>query len=224
MQRGWILAKWSRADGRTKFRAPGARGRIRHDPLERGVGGGGEEHTAIRRRFGATLPLTGIPLYAYVRRFGYGPEDTEDLTQGFFAHLLAKDSLAAVRPGHGRFRCFMLVALKRFLSNQQARAAAGKRCGSTVHIPFDGQEAEERYRLEAGHETAPDTLFDRAWGLSIMEAASQQLEEEYRLEGKGDLVPVPKAFRMRRRYRELIEGAVAQTLSTAADRHRRRVS
>jgi DNA-directed RNA polymerase specialized sigma24 family protein len=185
------------------------------------------------------------PLYAYVRRRGYAPEDAQDLTQGFFARLLARHSLAGVQPEHGRFRWFLLCAVKRFLINDQERAGAAKRGGSRVHVPFDGREAEERYGLDAGDQNAPDKLFDRAWALSVMEAASQRLQEEYRLEGKDKLFQRFKLFlagdesemtyaaagvelglsegavkvavhRMRRRYRDLLREQVAQTVSTTA--------
>jgi RNA polymerase sigma factor (sigma-70 family) len=183
------------------------------------------------------------PLYAYVRRRGYSPENAQDLTQGFFALLLARRSLASVAPGRGRFRCFLLVALKRFLVNQRERAEAAKRGGSKTHIFIDGRAAEERYGVDASEQNTPDKLFDRAWGLSIMEAASQHLEEEYRLVGQDRLFDVLKPLlggnetettytaigamvglsegavkmtilRMRRRFRALLREEVAQTVSS----------
>ena len=187
------------------------------------------------------------PLYAYVRRRGYSAEDAEDLTQGFFARLLARQSLATVLPERGLFRCFMLAALKRFLVNDLERAGAVKRGGSKVqHVPFNGREAEERYCLDGGEQNTPDKLFDRAWALSVMEAASWRLEEEYRLEGKDRLFERLKLFlarneteatyavtgaelglsegavkvavhRMRRRYRDLLREQVAQTVGSAAN-------
>jgi DNA-directed RNA polymerase specialized sigma24 family protein len=186
------------------------------------------------------------PIYAYVRRRDYSPEDAQDLTQGYFARLLASHSLTAVHPERGRFRYFVLATLKRFLINDQERARAVKRGGTKVHVPFDGREAEERYCLDAGAQNTPDKLFDRAWGLSVMEATAQHLEEEYRLEGKDRLFEQLKLFlagketettyavagaelamsegavkvavhRMRRRYRELLREQVANTVSSAAD-------
>ena len=186
------------------------------------------------------------PLYAYVRRRGYSPEDAQDLTQGFFARLLARQSLATVHPERGLFRCFMLAALKRFLVNDYERAGAVKRGGTKAHVPFDGREAEERYCLDAGEQNTPDKLFDRAWALSVMEAASGRLEEEYRLEGKDRLFERLKLFlagnekettyatagtelamsegavkvavhRMRRRYRDLLREQVAHTVSSTAN-------
>jgi DNA-directed RNA polymerase specialized sigma24 family protein len=186
------------------------------------------------------------PLYAYVRRRGYSPEDAQDVTQGYFARLLARDSLAAALPEHGRFRCFMLATLKRYLINCQERAGAIKRGGSAVHVPFNGGDAEEQYRLDASEQDSPDKLFDRAWALSVMEAASRHLQEEYRFEGKDKLFDRLKFFlarnetkntyaaagaelgmsegavkmavlRLRRRYRDLLREQVAQTVSSAVN-------
>jgi DNA-directed RNA polymerase specialized sigma24 family protein len=186
------------------------------------------------------------PIYAFLRRRGYSPDDAQDLTQGFFARLLAGHSLAAVDPDRGRFRYFVLATLKRFLINDYERATAAKRGGTKVHVPFNGTEAEERYGLDSGEQNTPDKLFDRAWGLSLMEAASRHLEEEYRLEGKDRLFERLKLYlggnetettyatagtelamsegavkvavhRMRRRYRELLREQVANTVSSAAD-------
>ncbi len=185
------------------------------------------------------------PLYAYVRRHGYSPEDAQDLTQGFFARLLARHSLKTVCREQGLFRCFMLATFKRFLINEREHAGAVKRGGSKVHVPFDGHDAEERYRLDAGEQNTPDKLFDRAWGLSILEATSRRLEEECRLEGKEKLCQRLSRFlprehsdetyaavglelglsegavkvavhRLRRRYRELLREEVAQTVSSAS--------
>ncbi len=186
------------------------------------------------------------PLYAYVRRRGYSPEDAQDVTQGFFARLLARDAFAKVLPEHGRFRCFMLAVLKRYLVNHQERAAAIKRGGAAVHIPFNGGNAEEHYRLDASEQDSPDKLFDRAWALKVMEVASHRLQEEYRFEGKDKLFERLKLFlarnetdstyaatggelgmsegaikmavlRLRRRYRDLLREEVAQTVSSAAN-------
>lgn len=181
------------------------------------------------------------PLYAYVRRQGHPPEPAQDLTQEFFARLLAKDYLAAVEPAKGKFRWFLLSAVKRFLLNERERNLADKRGGGRTHVPFDGQRAEERYRLEAADQLSPDRLFDRAWAVNLIETARQRLAEECALEGKralfeqlevllaGDKGHATHAqiasrlgmtegavkvavHRLRRRYRELLREEVAQTV------------
>jgi RNA polymerase sigma-70 factor (ECF subfamily) len=186
------------------------------------------------------------PLYAYVRRSGHRPEDAQDLTQEFFARLLAKHYLSAVHPERGKFRWFLLSAVKRFLINERERASAAKRGGTSPHIPFDGQKAEERYRLDAADQRTPDKLFDRAWATNLIQTTYQRLEEEYALESKGRLFERLRVFlsgdradltcaeagaelgmtegavkvavhRLRRRYRDLLREQVAQTVHTAAD-------
>jgi len=186
------------------------------------------------------------PLYAYVRRSGHRPEDAQDLTQEFFARLLVKHYLSAVHPERGKFRWFLLSAVKRFLINERERASAAKRGGTSPHIPFDGQKAEERYRLDAADRSTPDKLFDRAWATSLIQTTYQRLEEEHALEGKRRLFERLRVFlsgdradltcaeagaelgmtegavkvavhRLRRRYRDLLREQVAQTVHTAAD-------
>jgi len=186
------------------------------------------------------------PLYVYVRSSGHTHENAQDLTQEFFARLLAKHYLSAVHPERGRFRWFLLSAVKRFLINEQERASAAKRGGTSPHIPFDGEKAEERYRLDAADQSTPDKLFDRAWATNLIQTTYQRLEEEYALEGKMRLFERLRVFlsgdradltcaeagaelgmtegavkvavhRLRRRYRDLLREQVAQTVHSAAD-------
>lgn len=186
------------------------------------------------------------PLYAYVRRQGHGPEDAQDLAQEFFARLLGKGYLAAVHPEKGKFRWFLLSAVKRFLNNEQERALAGKRGGGAIHVPFDGEKAEDRYRLEAANHLTPDRLFDRAWAVNLIEAANRSLEEESVLEGKGEVFEQLKVFlsgdrsartyadvgarlrmtegavktavhRLRHRYRDALREQIAQTVTTRTE-------
>src|SRR3972149_4721413 len=88
------------------------------------------------------------PLYAFVRRQGYDAHAAEDLTQEFFARLLATQFLADVDPQKGKFRSFLLASLKHFLANEYDRAQAQKRGGRQTVIPLDALDAETRYRLE----------------------------------------------------------------------------
>src|SRR5437764_1524020 len=86
------------------------------------------------------------PLYAYVRRRGYEPADAQDLTQEFFARLLAKDFLRAVDRSKGKFRSFLLAALEHFLANEWRRARAQKRGGGASFISLDDTSTENRYQ------------------------------------------------------------------------------
>ena len=170
------------------------------------------------------------PLYAFVRRSGYGIEDAQDLTQDFFARLIANEHLAAVHSAKGRFRWFLLTAVKRLLINDRERRMAAKRGGGSLHVPFDGERAEDRYRLEAADHLAPDRLFDRAWATTLIEAAQRSLEEECVLEGKKALFEELKVFlsgdRIGRPYAELgerlgmTEGAVKVTVHRLRRRFR----
>src|SRR5262245_46299567 len=77
------------------------------------------------------------PLYAYIRRRGHDADRAQDLTQAFFAELLARDALAAVDEGRGRFRSFLLAACRHFLSNQRDHDRARKRGGGRPPLPID---------------------------------------------------------------------------------------
>src|SRR6266508_3342271 len=103
------------------------------------------------------------PLYAYVRRKGRGPEEAQDLTQAFFAQLLARGSLGAVSREKGRFRSFLLAAMNHFLADEWVRAHRQKRGGDAKVIPLDALEAEERYRFEPVDRLDAARLFDRRW-------------------------------------------------------------
>jgi len=109
------------------------------------------------------------PLYAYVRRSGRSPEDAQDLTQAFFARLLERDFLRLVAPEKGRFRTFLLVALKRFLAQEWHKSQAIKRGGGVSFLPIDTSEAERRYAIEVVDETSPEVLYDRRWALTLLE-------------------------------------------------------
>lgn len=186
------------------------------------------------------------PLYAYVRRHGYPPEDAQDLTQEFFARLLAGNYVAAVQPGKGKFRWFLLCAVKRFLLKERDRVGALKRGGDLTFVPFDGQQAEGRFRLETTDSSAPDQLFDRAWAVALVEKAHELLRQEYLVEGKHELFERLKVFlssdhgnmtyeevgrvlqmgegavkvavhRLRRRLGDLLREQIAQTVHTPGE-------
>src|SRR3954447_19921251 len=82
------------------------------------------------------------PLYAFVRRRGYSAHDAQDLTQEFFARLLAKDFLREVDPSKGKFRSFLLAALEHFLAKEWRRANAQKRGGAFTFVSINDETAE----------------------------------------------------------------------------------
>ena len=123
------------------------------------------------------------PLYAFVRRQGHSAHDAQDLTQEFFARLLEKDYLQAAEQQKGRFRTFLIVALKRFLLNEWDKTRAQKRGGGHLFVSLDAGLAETRYRNEASEALPADRLFERRWALTLLEQAMARLRAEY--EGSG---------------------------------------
>jgi DNA-directed RNA polymerase specialized sigma24 family protein len=134
------------------------------------------------------------PLYAYVRRSGYTPEDAQDLTQAFFARLLAKGCLGTVDRAKGRFRSFLLATLKHFLANEWDRAHRQKRGGGTPLISLEGAEAERRYVGEQVSRLSPDTLYEQRWACVLLERVMERLTQEYESGGKGVLFEALRPF------------------------------
>ena len=126
------------------------------------------------------------PLYAYVRREGHNPEDAQDLTQAFFAHLLAGNSFARVAPHKGKFRSFLLAALRHFVSDQRDRQRAVKRGGGVEVLSLDAEEAEGRYRLEPIERLDAEKIYERRWALSLLGQAWTRLREECAARGSLD--------------------------------------
>jgi RNA polymerase sigma factor (sigma-70 family) len=186
------------------------------------------------------------PLYAYVRRVGHPPHDAQDLTQEFFARLLARDYLRAADPEKGRFRSFLLIALRRFLANEWDRARAQKRGGGRANLPLDLAESESRYTLEPASEDSADRLYERRWALTLVERAMSRLRAEHESAGRiaefealkialtAGRGGVPYAelsrtlrqsegavrvavHRLRRRFRDLFREEVAATVADPAD-------
>lgn len=186
------------------------------------------------------------PLYAFVRRQGYGAHDAQDLTQEFFARLLAKNYLAVVTREKGKFRSFLLAALKHFLANEWNRAQAAKRGGGREVISLNDTEAESRYRLEPADNTTAEKIFERRWATTLLDQVLNRLRGEYARAEKADLYEHLKGcltvesqsapyaelatrlntsegaikvavHRLRARYRELLRTEIAQTVSSEAE-------
>ena len=116
------------------------------------------------------------PLYAYLRRTGCGPEDAEDLVQGFFLQLLRREVLKSVQREGGRFRSFLLGTLKHYLSDEKERAGAMKRGGSRQFVSWDPAQAEQQFLREPVDTDSPDRLFERRWALTLLEQAMKRLQ------------------------------------------------
>ena len=119
------------------------------------------------------------PLYAFLRRRGYPPEEAQDLTQGFFARLLETGSIRTADPARGRFRSFLLTALKRYVINEHERSTTARRGGGHAHLSLDFDEAERVYTREPSTDETPDRLFDRRWAMIALDRALQRLRAEY---------------------------------------------
>src|SRR4029079_16706804 len=96
-------------------------------------------------------------------------EDAEDLTQAFFAAFLERNYLEGLSAERGKFRAFMLAALKHFVANEWDKASGQKRGGGVPHLSLDWESADQRYHMDVGHEASPDRAFDREWALALLE-------------------------------------------------------
>ncbi len=134
------------------------------------------------------------PLYAFVRRTGRSPEDAQDLTQAFFARLLTQGGLASAAPEKGRFRTFLLVALKRFLTSDWRRLQAQKRGSGVFPVSVSILEAEGRYAAEPVERESPETLFDRQWALTLFDRAMFRLQQDYADSGRSRVFEALKSF------------------------------
>jgi RNA polymerase sigma-70 factor (ECF subfamily) len=181
------------------------------------------------------------PLYAYLRRSGRRAEDARDLVQGLFAKLLARRSFADLTPEGGRFRSWLLAALKNHAADERDREIAAKRGGGRAQLSIDLDGAEERYRRDPADLETPETLFERRWALVVLERALARLRAEEHAAGRSErfahLEPAlaggapsggwaalarelgtsenaltVAAHRLRRRYRDLVALEVAPTV------------
>ena len=185
------------------------------------------------------------PLYAFVRSRGYSANDAQDLTQAFFARIIETSGFASADRQRGRFRSYLLGAMKHFLANEWHRAQAQKRGGAVRFIEFDALDPEARYAGAAKESDDPDHLFDREWALQTIDGALQELRDEMAQAGKSEQFDVLKGSRTgqeewsrdqiaarlgmsegavkvaihrpRQRYRKLLRAVIAETVSNEAD-------
>jgi RNA polymerase sigma factor (sigma-70 family) len=204
---------------------------------------GGFDSPESREALGALCRAYWFPIYAFIRRQGKSAHDSQDLTQDFFARLLGGDSIARADPRQGKFRTYLLGALKNFLADAHRKAESLKRGGGLEFISLEQARAEEWYQLEPVDERTPDKLFQQRWTVVLLETAIERLRREFHAEGKerqfhvlkvylsaeGDepayakagveLNCSPKAVavavhRVRVRFRHLVRSAIADTVST----------
>lgn len=123
------------------------------------------------------------PIYGFVRRQGIGPEEAEDLTQGFFALLLERRDLDAVRKEKGRLRSYLLTSLKHFLTNERNRALAIKRGQGQRLISLDELRDHERAGLEPADSLTAEQIYERRWALALLDQVMVRLRDDYRAAG-----------------------------------------
>ena len=140
--------------------------------------------TVANRALAELCTTYWYPLYAFVRLRGYDPESAQDLTQAFFARLLEKGGLGGADPDKGRFRSYLLAAMKHFLANDWHRGQAQKRGGDVHIIDLDALEPEARYALAPATSEDPDRRFDREWAVTTLEGARRHLQAEYERKGR----------------------------------------
>src|SRR5689334_9652992 len=115
------------------------------------------------------------PIYVYVRRRGYGPEDAQDLTQDFFAQLIEKEHLRLADSNKGRFRSFLLATLNFFLAREWSRAHRQKRGGHCQFVSLDDQLAEQRYQFEPLDSHSAEKHYQRQWAMTVLKQALNAL-------------------------------------------------
>jgi len=186
------------------------------------------------------------PLYGFVRREGYKPEEAQDLTQAFFARLLERRDLETVRQERGRLRSYLLASLKNFLSKARHRELTVKRGEGRPLVSLEDLLARERADQEPSHKLSADRIYERRWALTLLEQVLTRLRAEYEAAGKLPLFDrlkellagesgqpsqakiagelgmtenaVKQAFhRMRYRYRQLLHEEIAHTVAALDD-------
>jgi DNA-directed RNA polymerase specialized sigma24 family protein len=146
-----------------------------------------KESPEARKALSELCGLYWYPLYAFVRRSGHGHHEAEDMTQGFFQHLISKDGLVHVDPAKGKFRSFLISSMKNFLTNERERSGALKRGGGQVPVSIDMAAADGRYSCELADTSTPEAVYDRQWAMTLLETVMNILKHEYESRGKSDV-------------------------------------
>jgi len=208
-----------------------------------------EGEAASPRAIGALEQLCRTywyPLYAYLRRLSYGPQDAQNLTEGFFARLLGEKVGATADRRNGKFRSFLLASLNHFLAYERDRANEVNHAGGQVPFSIEARDAENRYLQEPLPDLSPERIFERQWALAVLERALVRLRKEHASAGNTRPFAVLKKFltsdagekafervaedlnvsagaiavtvhRMRQRYRELVRAEIADTVAGTGD-------
>ncbi len=186
------------------------------------------------------------PLYAFSRSMGDAHSEAQDVTQGFFQHLIEKRLIAEVHPSRGRFRSFLVTCFKNYRSVQVRRERARKRGGEWTLTSYEALNAADRFASELLEATTPDTVYDRNWAITVLHRTYSRLQTEYAAAGKERVFALLRGFiqgagdgpkydefaakiektkdalkmevsRMRRRFSELLRDVVGETVDNASD-------
>ena len=225
---------------------PAARGRFMTTRWSLIVAAGGSSSERSTVALATLCEAYWYPAYAFIRRQGHDADAARDLTQEFFTRVLEKHYFSAADPSRGRFRAFLLTAIRHFLSNERDRERALKRGGSARMLSLDVETAEGTYQLEGRDDLTPEKLFDARWASLLLDRALTRVKQEYVtaskaalfdelkgfLTGANDDVPYADAaralslsegavkvavHRLRRRFRDALVREIAETVSDPAD-------
>jgi DNA-directed RNA polymerase specialized sigma24 family protein len=187
------------------------------------------------------------PVVAFLRRSGRDGDAARELAHEFFAHVLERPNLGGAEPGRGRFRSYLLGALKHHISHRRASEARQKRGGGIETIPLDaGTDTSPGLDPGDAKSLPPDREFDRQWALHILRRATAALAAEWNAEGKADEFAALQPFiggesvhgdlaslaatrgasaaalrqtvsRLRQQFRQQVKACIAPTLSESRD-------
>ncbi len=203
----------------------------------------GATHSSLERAGALALLCDAYwyPVYAFIRRRGYSPEEAQDLTQEFFLGILDGVFFQRANPEKGRFRSFLLGAVQNFLSDVSDRERSQKRGGGVAPLSFNFETGESNYAREPAHTETPERIFQRKWARTLLDRSMGSLSGEFDANGKLDVFNRLKGYltgdgevkyaelgaglnlsesgvksairRMRQRYRDLLREEVLSTVA-----------
>lgn len=138
------------------------------------------------------------PVIAYIRSRVANADDVEDLAQTFFARFVERAFHARADPARGRFRAYLLTAVKNFLADARDEAGARKRGGDIQFRTLDSTIGDGNRQDGIADAEMPDAVFDRAWAQAVLQAALRKLRQEAKTAGKSTLFDALSEFLIER--------------------------
>ena len=199
------------------------------------------DHEIAHRALNELCSIYWFPLYAFARKQGAQVADAQEQVQSFFLQLLSGSFLEKANAEKGKFRSFLLKSFQNFCSDLHRQATTEKRGGQAAHFSIDAEHGETRYQLAQLESQTAEELYERQWALSLLEASVESLRSEYESKGRqklferliphinqqSDARPYQEiaeslattetaikvaAYRLRKRYRELLRAEIAGTI------------